>query len=329
MPVAAAPAHAATRCGATDAVGTTPASLDAALAAVTCLVNDERVAWGLPPLARDTRLDAAAAMHDYWMASTHEFSHTETGPGAHPSFVDRFEAAGYSWTSGGENIAAGYGTAYDVVQGWLHSSGHCTNILSPSYVDLGMDVSTGYVVSGGSPISPLWTMDLGRQRGVAAPSSDTTGQDACAAGAQFQPRSEALGGTVPPVGDDPTDPAGPSGPSGPATSAPPAHGTRPVVRTSAKKTPAKLRVVARGKHRKAVLKITVTTVKNGVKKPARGRVIVARKNGKRLAKAKLSARGKAKVVLRKQAKGKRRFLVTYTGRAKIRGAVKVVGVRVR
>jgi len=315
----AAPASAATRCAADGGVGSTPASREAALTAVTCLVNDERGAWGLPPLVRHARLDAAAGLHDDWMARTHEFSHAESGPGAYESFVDRFEAAGYSWSAGGENIAAGYGTAYDVVQGWLHSAGHCTNILSPSYVDLGMDVSTGYVVSGTRQLSPLWTMDLGRQPGVPAPSIDTTAQEACSAGAQFQPRSQALGGTVPPVGDDPSGPAGLTSPTTPT----------PPGRSAAKKAPVKLRVAARGKHHRVLLKIRVVTVKSGVKKPARGHVIVARKNGTLLKRAKLSARGKVKVVLRKQHRGKHRLLVTYTGKPKIRSAVKAVVVRVK
>jgi uncharacterized protein YkwD len=53
------------------------------------------------------------------------------GPG------DRVEAAGYDWSRYGENIAAGYGTPREVVDGWHESVGHCHNLMG-RFVHLGV-----------------------------------------------------------------------------------------------------------------------------------------------------------------------------------------------
>ena len=43
-------------------------------------------------------------------------------------------SAGYvNWTTGGENIAAGYPTAEEVVAAWMSSPGHRANILNANY----------------------------------------------------------------------------------------------------------------------------------------------------------------------------------------------------
>jgi len=192
---AVSPALAEPGCWATgDPVGSGAdgSTLSTVLSAVTCLVNDEREAWGLPSLTRFAMLDAAAAAHDAWMTQTHVFDHVESGAGSQPQPSDRVQAAGYQWSFVAENIAAGQRTAYDVVQVWLHSVGHCKNILSPQPTDLGLDVSTGSVTTGGAAVSPVWTMVLGRWSGESAPSSSTVAQAACDAGSGFQPRSEDL-----------------------------------------------------------------------------------------------------------------------------------------
>jgi uncharacterized protein YkwD len=62
------------------------------------------------------------------------------------------ESAGYSWASAGENIAGGSATAEDAVAQWMGSDGHCANIMSPDYVDIGV----GYVDD-----ARLWTQVFG------------------------------------------------------------------------------------------------------------------------------------------------------------------------
>lgn len=108
------------------------------------LVNAARWDNGqLPPLKGNPLLEAAATTHSSNMANRNFFAHcdldTKTSPG------DRIEAAGYDWYAYGENIAAGYSTPEDVMNGWMNSSGHRANILSSSFRELGV----GYVYQSG------------------------------------------------------------------------------------------------------------------------------------------------------------------------------------
>ena len=62
--------------------------------------------------------------------------------------------SGYAWRAWAENIAAGQPDAASVVQGWMSSAGHRTNILNPGYTDIG--VGLAYSASG----VPYWTQDF-------------------------------------------------------------------------------------------------------------------------------------------------------------------------
>lgn len=108
------------------------------------LVNQERWANGqLPPLKRVSQLDSSSETHSSNMASRNFFAHCDLDTGTLP--WDRMTAAGYSWNSAGENIAAGYSTPQAVVDGWMGSPGHRANILSTSFRELGI----GYVLQAG------------------------------------------------------------------------------------------------------------------------------------------------------------------------------------
>ena len=69
------------------------------------LVNRERAAAGVQPLAFDFDLNQSAELHSQWMIAVDQFSH-EGANGSTPT--QRMQAAGYqltgSWTTG-ENIA--------------------------------------------------------------------------------------------------------------------------------------------------------------------------------------------------------------------------------
>ncbi len=119
-----------------------------------CLVNRERVARGMLPLNEEAHLDAAAQAHSEDMAANNYFDHTDLGGGAP---WDRTKAAGYASGWIGENIAAGYGTPYLVMTGWMKSEGHCANILTSHYVDIGI----GVIKAPGSSYGTYWTMELG------------------------------------------------------------------------------------------------------------------------------------------------------------------------
>ncbi|MFC0862510.1 CAP domain-containing protein [Sphaerimonospora cavernae] len=118
---------------------------------VVRLTNVERAKVGCGPLTHDAKLHTAAYGHSADMSAKNYFSHTSQDGS---SFADRIRATGYSYTAIAENIAKGYQTPEAVVQGWMNSSGHRTNMLNCNYTDIGV----GYAKTGG----PYWTQDFGK-----------------------------------------------------------------------------------------------------------------------------------------------------------------------
>ncbi|MEV5970379.1 CAP domain-containing protein [Streptomyces sp. NPDC051921] len=117
---------------------------------VVRLANIERAAAGCKPLTVDADLTRAAQDYTDDMAATGNFSHTGTD-GSQPQ--DRIEAAGYTWSRSGENIAKGQSDAAAVMDAWMNSPGHRANILNCGFTEIGVGVST----DGG----PWWTQDFG------------------------------------------------------------------------------------------------------------------------------------------------------------------------
>jgi uncharacterized protein YkwD len=138
--------------------------------AVLCLINKERAAFGLPPLSASSRLNDSAQGWTNTMVQHGIFSHGDPG--------GRISAAGYNWSAEGENIATGYRTPNQVVSGWMHSAGHCSNILSPNYSDVGTGVS-GHPVSGYASGPATWTQDFGRWMGHGSPSGNSGPANSC------------------------------------------------------------------------------------------------------------------------------------------------------
>ena len=89
-------------------------------------MNAQRAGSGRAPLARDSRLDAAAQAHACWMSASGTFSHQ--GQGGSGS-MQRIQSAGYPSRLGAENIALGQTSAGAVVTDWMGSAGHRKNIL--------------------------------------------------------------------------------------------------------------------------------------------------------------------------------------------------------
>ncbi|MFE9880742.1 sigma-70 family RNA polymerase sigma factor [Streptomyces sp. NPDC005784] len=116
------------------------------VAQVVVLVNKERAAAGCGPLTEDTQLEEAARAHSDDMAARDFFDHTNPG--------QRITAAGYRWSTYGENIAMGQQTPQAVMDSWMNSPGHRANILNRSFKNIGVGVHKG---SGG----PWWTQDFG------------------------------------------------------------------------------------------------------------------------------------------------------------------------
>ncbi|GGR27490.1 CAP domain-containing protein [Streptomyces roseolus] len=117
---------------------------------VLSLVNAERAKAGCGPLTANATLARAAQAHSDDMAARDFFDHTNPD-GADPG--DRVTAAGYPWSTYGENIAMGQRTPEQVMEAWMNSPGHRANILNCDFKELGVGVHDG----GG----PYWTQVFG------------------------------------------------------------------------------------------------------------------------------------------------------------------------
>ena len=105
------------------------------------LVNEIRVQNGLKELTYNWELSRVARYKSRDMKDNKYFSHTSPIYG---SPFDMIRSFGITYRSAGENIAKGYRSPQDVVNGWMNSSGHRANILNSSYTQIGV----GYVADG-------------------------------------------------------------------------------------------------------------------------------------------------------------------------------------
>ena len=92
------------------------------------------------PLSHSIALDHIALSHATDMAEHHYFDHQDR---AHHSPAERVRAAGYRESLVGENIAYGPESAAEVVRGWLASPGHCENLMTPGFTEMGIAFATG------------------------------------------------------------------------------------------------------------------------------------------------------------------------------------------
>lgn len=117
------------------------------------LTNEQRAAAGCGPLAVSFKLMTAARDHTRDMAQHNQMSHTGSDGS---TVVVRYERVGYLWRMAAENVAAGYPSPADVVDGWMHSSGHRSNILNCNITEIGV----GYALTP-SGDAAYWTQNFG------------------------------------------------------------------------------------------------------------------------------------------------------------------------
>ncbi len=122
------------------------------------LVNDARAKArrcggrrlsAVPPLALSDTLSEAAAAHAADMAASGVMSHRGSD-GSNAG--ERVTRVGYSWRAYGENVAAGQQDADAVVESWLESPGHCTNIMGAQFTEMGV----AFELAPQSPLRILW-----------------------------------------------------------------------------------------------------------------------------------------------------------------------------
>lgn len=111
-----------------------PVPVPDAIKALLDAHNHERSEAGLHHLIIDSKLLAAAEKHAKWMHDSGNMSHTGKNG---TSSSTRIKNEGYAAAATGENIAKGYGSVSAVMQGWMGSRGHRSNILSSRYQHCG------------------------------------------------------------------------------------------------------------------------------------------------------------------------------------------------
>jgi uncharacterized protein YkwD len=132
------------------------ASLDSAEQDLVARINAFRAVRGLPTLAVSDPLTSAAKWMSTDMAARNYFAHTSLD-GRSPT--QRMADAGYpafgTWT--GEDLAAGYTSTTDVLNGWINSPAHYAVLVNAQYHAIG--VGRGY--ASGSTYGWYWTADFG------------------------------------------------------------------------------------------------------------------------------------------------------------------------
>lgn len=105
---------------------------------VVRLVNVERAKAGLPALKENWQLSRIARYKSQDMINKNYFSHYSPTYG---SPFDMIESFGIKFSAAGENIAMGQRTPQEVMNAWMNSPGHRSNILSPSYTEIGVGLA--------------------------------------------------------------------------------------------------------------------------------------------------------------------------------------------
>lgn len=142
------------------------ATLDSYESDLVSQVNQFRAGKGLTALRVSDTLTTAAKWMSTDMATRDYFAHTSLD-GRSPT--KRMADAGYpaysTWT--GEDLAAGYTSAAEVLQGWINSPAHYAVLANPSYRAIGVGRSYG----SGSTYGWYWTANFG---GVIETTSQST-----------------------------------------------------------------------------------------------------------------------------------------------------------
>lgn len=128
------------------------------------LVNQARAEAGIPPLKRAEALTAAARYHAADQGQDDYVNHdTYDRQGDELVYVcNTWERlATYFSDPRGENIGAGYASPEAVMEAWMNSPGHRTNILNPSSWEIGV----GYF-EGSGLFNYYWVQDFAQRRGV-------------------------------------------------------------------------------------------------------------------------------------------------------------------
>jgi len=107
---------------------------------IIALTNEIRANLSLPVLAESGMLNQAASDKASDMLLNQYFAHT--GPDS-KSLKDWLKNINYSYAVAGENLAMGFSSPEDVVNGWSRSQTHYQNMIDPDFSQIGVGLAAG------------------------------------------------------------------------------------------------------------------------------------------------------------------------------------------
>lgn len=119
---------------------------------IVAAINAVRAAHNQPPWSYNIQLEAAARSQAQLMAAKDQLSHN-----LGVTLRERVTAAGYVGAVG-ENLAGGQKTLESAIEGWMHSNGHRSTLLSPKFVEFGLAFAR---VPGKSRYGIYWALIAG------------------------------------------------------------------------------------------------------------------------------------------------------------------------
>ena len=102
------------------------------------LVNKQRAYNGLPTLKANWEVSRVARYKSQDMIDKHYFAHQSPTFGSPFNMMENF---GIRFSAAGENIAYGQRTPEEVMNSWMNSPGHRSNILNATYNQIGVGVA--------------------------------------------------------------------------------------------------------------------------------------------------------------------------------------------
>ena len=131
-------------------------ALDTEEQAFLVLINNHRAQNGLPPLAASYTLSKSAQWKSQDMANNNYFAHDDLTR----TWVTRIRDCGYGYNTWlGENIAAGFSGAGDMLAAWQASPFHNENLLRPEFQVVGLACA----FNQRTRFHWFWTADFGGQ----------------------------------------------------------------------------------------------------------------------------------------------------------------------
>jgi len=94
-----------------------------------------------PALVLNEKLTRASYKHSLDMSNNQFLEHVSSNG---DTLVERMQGVAYSWSAVGENIAHNQKSILAVLQDWLVSPGHCSNLMSADYSQTGVAVVNRY-----------------------------------------------------------------------------------------------------------------------------------------------------------------------------------------